>query len=45
MESTTSFGIAHDTNNRTWSHDIRWPHSVGLCYIQHLLIFLGFQGK
>ena len=39
--STTSFGYAKD-NSITLTHDIRWPHSVGLFY-SAFTYFLGFQ--
>lgn len=39
--STTSFGQAHD-NIVELSHDIRWPHSLGLFY-SAFTYFLGFQ--
>jgi len=39
--STTSFGYAKD-NSITLTHDIRWPHSLGLFY-SAFTYFLGFQ--
>jgi len=39
--STTSFGFAHDTTIKL-SHDIRWPHSVGMLY-SAFTYFLGFK--
>jgi len=39
--STTSFGSGYDTTINL-THDIRWPHSVGLFY-SAFTYFLGFQ--
>ena len=39
--STTSFGTAHDTTIEL-THDIRWPHSVGMFY-SAFTYFLGFK--
>jgi len=39
--STTSFGHAHDTTIEL-THDIRWPHSVGMLY-SAFTYFLGFK--
>jgi len=39
--STTSFGYAKN-NSITLTHDIRWPHSLGLFY-SAFTYFLGFQ--
>ena len=39
--STTSFGFAKN-NSITLTHDIRWPHSLGLFY-SAFTYFLGFQ--
>jgi len=39
--TTTSFGSAHDTTIKL-THDIRWPHSLGLFY-SAFTYFLGFQ--
>ena len=39
--STTSFGFAK-SNKITLTHDIRWPHSLGLFY-SAFTYFLGFQ--
>jgi len=39
--STTSFGDAHDTTINL-THDIRWPHSVGMFY-SAFTYFLGFK--
>jgi len=39
--STSSFGIG-DKNSISLSHDIRWPHSLGLFY-SAFTYFLGFQ--
>ena len=39
--STTAFGTAHDTKIEI-THDIRWPHSLGLFY-SAFTYFLGFK--
>jgi len=39
--STTSFGQGHDTTVNL-THDIRWPHSLGMFY-SAFTYFLGFQ--
>ena len=39
--STTGFGMAHDTKIEI-THDIRWPHSLGLFY-SAFTYFLGFK--
>ena len=39
--STTTFGTAHDTKIEI-THDIRWPHSLGLFY-SAFTYFLGFK--
>lgn len=39
--STTTFGMAQD-NSIELTHDIRWPHSVGMFY-SAFTYFLGFQ--
>jgi carbamoyltransferase len=39
--TTTSFGSAHNTEIKL-THDIRWPHSLGLFY-SSFTYFLGFQ--
>tara|TARA_B100001750_G_scaffold2689_1_gene2204 strand:+ start:1856 stop:3556 length:1701 start_codon:yes stop_codon:yes gene_type:complete len=39
--STTAFGVAHDTKIEI-THDIRWPHSLGLFY-SAFTYFLGFK--
>ena len=39
--TTTSFGTAHN-NSIDLTHDIRWPHSLGLFY-SAFTYFLGFQ--